>query len=942
MFNGFSNITQPTMNGLQTIDADSINSTTIQSEEINSTNIDTINLFVDGVNITEQVNINTAKLTDIIYNPLTKTTNVLNNFDVSGNSYFNYVNIKNSLQVMKNSQFNNNLSISGNLYVGINNNNTIAEINGKMIIRDPTNPNDYIQFFHDSAQYGYVFQLESPNKIMYFKVKDGATPGLYKTFYFAAGQMYSNIGCYYDNWVNISYNKDLTFGDNNGSNWYGGRAKFIPNSDPTSGLVFYVKGFNNNVVYYTNFTHNNLSNIETPTLRMSYAGIWSKVNHTFEGSLIGVDATFSSNLIVNGSSTLKGITGTTLNITGTSNFANTITTDSLSVYNGSNFNGNVNMISTVNIIGVGTFTGSAIFNNIATFNNVLNAQATTCSSLTVTGNILCGNLTASGNSNLQGNLTVNSGTINTIGGITTFSGNTTFINPVSVNNTLTINNNITQTGSTATTNKIIQPRISGDITGNSNILKYTQIRYNSGSSTDKPALQLVDDIASYALNFLPNAGSGSYGALTQANDRLIISVNNDGSPCALSLSTFGASTKHGIRIYHDISLNGHVQLLEGNYSFKINNVSGITASSNNTTSSLPDFNILSSGNRGLLFISNTSIGASNTFILANEAIITTNTQNNSSLVLTTSNSSLNYGIRIFTNASNNASITSQVGSNSIVTTQAGNTITGSTSIVGNILLSGTTTLLNNNILQYGSSTIYQDITGTYSGSNQLKNTNFVENIILNGSYIQFPDASRQTKAFNDTNIGYTLTGLTLTYPTGTIINCAVGGIGNEIKCHKFNCYNIVEFPDGSQQNTAYTNTLNTKLNAIGSISIATLNTTTLVSATDSTVSTPLSLTPGTYIVSWICAFHVIVGSTSIGNYYAGCTTSSSGFSHAVARGSYSNQTIVLDSYFSVSGVTILSLATTTNIYLRCLCAFGSASRVEFNGPISNMTATRIA
>ncbi len=52
---------------------------------------------------------------------------------------------------------------------------------------------------------------------------------------------------------------------------------------------------------------------------------------------------------------------------------------------------------------------------------------------------------------------------------------------------------------------------------------------------------------------------------------------------------------------------------------------------------------------------------------------------------------------------------------------------------------------------------------------------------------------------------------------------AVGGIGNEIRCHKFNCYNIIEFPDLSIQNTADTNADDAKLQAIGTVITSTLS-----------------------------------------------------------------------------------------------------------------------
>ncbi len=48
------------------------------------------------------------------------------------------------------------------------------------------------------------------------------------------------------------------------------------------------------------FTHNNLSNVEVPTLRMSYANIWSKVPHVMESTLsVAENLTLTGNLIAN-------------------------------------------------------------------------------------------------------------------------------------------------------------------------------------------------------------------------------------------------------------------------------------------------------------------------------------------------------------------------------------------------------------------------------------------------------------------------------------------------------------------------------------------------------------------------------------------------------------------------------------------------------------------
>ena len=191
--------------------------------------------------------------------------------------------------------------------------------------------------------------------------------------------------------------------------------------------------------------------------------------------------------------------------------------------------------------------------------------------------------------------------------------------------------------------------------------------------------------------------------------------------------------------------------------------------------------------------------------------------------------------------------------------------------------------------------------------------------------------------------GISINSSTVSFSQPTVLSLLAGSsLTNEIKCYRFNCYYLVEFPDGSVQNTAYTNSKDTKLTAIGTTSTATLNTTTLTTGTDTNVATALSLSAGTYIITWICGFHVMTGSTTIGNYSAGYTTSSSTYTDIVARGSFIGQTCPLDTYFTLSGSTTVTFASTTSIYLRCTCVFGTASRVEFRSDISQLKAVRIA
>ena len=82
-----SNFNMPSLNGLVDITADSVNSTSISSDEISSKNVDTQTLYVNGLDLGTQVNLNAQKLTAITYTETpTPTTNISSNLDVSGNT----------------------------------------------------------------------------------------------------------------------------------------------------------------------------------------------------------------------------------------------------------------------------------------------------------------------------------------------------------------------------------------------------------------------------------------------------------------------------------------------------------------------------------------------------------------------------------------------------------------------------------------------------------------------------------------------------------------------------------------------------------------------------------------------------------------------------------------------------------------------------------------
>ena len=800
------------MNGLLNIYANSIES----SESIvNDT------LIVDGQDITitiEQVNENKTNLTGITYIPTpTPTTQITN-----------YISLLDPYDLTK-----------------------------QMII------------YYDAPYAGFRFLNNIINGYMYFSVLDPA--GNKKNFQFHSSQMYADVPFYVNNWLTISYNNDLTFGDRNSSVWFGSRAKFIPTSNPQDGFVFYTKGFNNNTAYYTNFTHNDLSNVETPTLRMNYANIWSKVKHTFENA---IDVT--------GTATLNNA----LNVSGTTNLSTTY------------FNGNINALFISNFYNdLYLLTSAKLFVNGTT--GITQNELSYLSGTT---------------SNIQTQL---NGKLNLSGG--------TMTGALVVNNTITTNNNITQTGTTATTNRIIQPRIVGDINNNPNMFKYSVFSYNnSGNTTASAVLTCREEVSSNSMLFFPKLGAGSYNPIVQTDDRGIFSFFpfNTG---AITLTCW-ADTRVGVRVATPTSTTSLVDIWAKNCNLNIDSANNVLISANNSTSSTPDLRILNTGSaRGIQFISNTTLSASNTFVGASEALITTQTQNNSSLVLTTSNSALNYGIRILSNSSTTATITTKVANNSIVMNQTDTTVNGPISFQGTSTFSTGTSFPfgfdvgNGNIaLNRTDATLFNYITSN-------------ENLVLQSKKIYLTTSSAQSiDHWSDNHYFRDNTG------TGA---CNVYVNGN------ISLTSNVIFNDATQQQTAYTNALNTKLNAIGTLLTSSLSATTTL--TNNTIFNcgSISLTTGTWILSINCCVAVITGTTTVSELLAGYSTSSTSLSQStnLSINNWNGTTLMsVGSQCCLTSTNTVVVASTTTYYMLTRVLFGTASRMQFVQGNSSFTATRIA
>ncbi|MFY7883274.1 MAG: hypothetical protein ACOVOV_00365, partial [Dolichospermum sp.] len=224
------------------------------------------------------------------------------------------------------------------------------------------------------------------------------------------------------------------------------------------------------------------------------------------------------------------------------------------------------------------------------------------------------------------------------------------------------------------------------------------------------------------------------------------------------------------------------------------------------------------------------------------------------------------------------------------------------------------------------------------------NVNTFNNFTTNNAFQSITlGGQTQTTGFNATTAGYTLSGSTLTFPSNTIINCAVGGIGNEIKCHKFNCYNVIEFPDLSIQNTAYTNTKDTKLSAIGTVVTGTLTTATLTTGGFYSAGS-ISLTAGTWVINTNACFTVITGSTDVGQLLACPSTSNTsiGGTSKLSINHLSSLTCGVGHQWVLTSSNIYTPSTTTTYYCLVQATFGSPNRLQFTSGNSNFEAYRIA
>ena len=116
-----------------------------------------------------------------------------------------------------------------------------------------------------------------------------------------------NMPLYVENNSTVKYNFKFYLGDSNPTVFFGSSMSYVPNTATTSGLVIYNKGLFNNAKYYTNFSHSNLSNVEVPTLRMSFEEVNAKTAMKCDTTLdVSGNTVIQGNLNVGGNSTIAG------------------------------------------------------------------------------------------------------------------------------------------------------------------------------------------------------------------------------------------------------------------------------------------------------------------------------------------------------------------------------------------------------------------------------------------------------------------------------------------------------------------------------------------------------------------------------------------------------------------------------------------------------------
>jgi hypothetical protein len=447
---------------------------------------------------------------------------------------------------------------------------------------------------------------------------------------------------------------------------------------------------------------------------------------------------------------------------------------------------------------------------------------------------------------------------------------------------------------------------------------------------------------------------------------------------------FTSSFTGNVTIKSNLILNDGTTLSQSELSYldgvtsNIQTQLNLKAPINNATMTNSINLINSSDSKGFIFIPSSTLNQTNNFVASGEALISTQTVNNSSLILTTNNSSLSYGIRINSSSSTSASITAQVGSNNIVINQTNINITGllnvsssptfyapcyfsdiismtspistKNKITQNIIASDVSG--NSNTLKYTSVRYNTGSTSTQPVL-ELRDTfnnniiSFIPNIpgggynsinSVNDRCIVSVGPTQNVQSLTITTWNQQKNGIKISATSSTNCTTELWSNTNYVKLNsvdgvQINGVTSITYAGGNTVDSNY----GTIYNASG------LTTTTLTSGVDVNVSgSGISLPAGTYSISWISTFHTIGAGGNVYGYGGGYSTISTVFSDqaGLSRG-YSGANIVTDQYFSVTGTTYASFASATTIYLRCYVIFGTAGTVEFNASTSALKCIKL-
>jgi uncharacterized protein YaaQ len=313
------------------------------------------------------------------------------------------------------------------------------------------------------------------------------------------------------------------------------------------------------------------------------------------------------------------------------------------------------------------------------------------------------------------------------------------------------------------------------------------------------------------------------------------------------------------------------------------------------------------------------------------------------------------------------------------------TANGSTALNGAVLL-GTTTLLNNNILQYGSSIINQDMSGTYSGTNQLKITNITQStsgagtatpaLLVSDSYTStqlmfLPNSGSGSYNSLSSLSSQSIISSGSTIDSASFVLSTWSTLKNGIKMSSTSSTNAqtelwagassniilnnstgvtvsntasITYTDSSIQTTAYTSAKDTKLNNIGSVTTASLTATTTLTSGSFLNCGSLTLSAGTYMLTLNCCMSVITGATTVSQLLMSPSTFSTALS-SNANLSINNGGAIsygVGAQWVLTTSAIVSPTVSTTYYMLCQAGFGTASRLQFANGNSSFQAVRIA